>query len=251
MGAIEKKTPVPEPEVDEPKYSDVPVRDINKLRRLIEQDEYEEIEETIQSNPRYLITVSDSATYMMAGPKYNACHIAARSNKPDIIALILKTISNPNYIRRLYPKDQDFTFRERLKHLIDSYLNTPDARLGCTPLHFACTYGYHRVVRVLLTFEECESNLRNSNGLTALECTCSQYRGDESMREQVDQKIRKMFKTQLHTPLRRYQLNRMLLLAKQRRLNEVSFFDESFIQALPSESDDTPPAGGDVDKEET
>jgi len=207
---------------------------LNRLRRQIEAGDYEAVEETIWSNPRCLVTVCDSAVYLMAGPKYNACHIAARANKPDIMALILVTISNISFIRKLYPKEPSENVQDRLDHLLDSYLNTPDPRQGNTPLHYACIGGHYRVVRVLLTFEGCDLTLRNSSGLTAEECICiGQKDGGDST---TKSKIKNMFKSQLHQPLRREQLKKLLKLAKRRSKeggaefdSDNSFSDDSFV----------------------
>jgi hypothetical protein len=235
---------------------------LNQLRRKIESGDYEAVEQIIWSNPRCLVSVCDTAIYLMAGPKYNACHIAARANKPDIMALILDTISNFGFIRKLYPKESDSNLQDRINHLLDSYLNTPDPRQGNTPLHFACKLGHYRVVRVLLTFEGCDLTLRDSNGQTAEESICSQYKpplkdvadqfkelsiqesgeevGDGTTRkndsqikkddsedqlDNIKQKIRNMFKQQFHLPLYRDRLKKRLIL--QRRRSQASSLQDS------------------------
>lgn len=185
-----------------------------QLRKAIESGDYTRVEEIIWSNPRCLVTVCDSAVYLMAGPKYNACHIAARANKPDIMALILDTVSNISFLRKLYTKESDQNVQDRKNHLLDSYLNTPDPRQGNTPLHFACKLGHHRVVRVLLTFEGCDLRLRDINGKTAEECICAQS-GDSGDGNMV-QKIKDMFKVQLSGPTQMVQLKTRLLLTKRR-----------------------------------
>lgn len=186
---------------------------LNQLRRLIESGDYEKVEEMIWANPKCLVTVCDSAVYLMAGPKYNACHIAARANKPDIMALILDTVSNFSFLKKLYPKESNENVQDRVNHLLDSYLNTPDPRQGNTPLHFACKSGHYRVVRVLLTFEGCDLTLKDSAGQTAEECINTQ------------DKIKDLFKTQsqLHSPLHRDQLKKRLLLAKKGSLQQPKF----------------------------
>lgn len=240
----------------EPAYPSVQPRELNLLRRKIEAGEWEAVDEMIWSNPRRLVTVSDSAVYLMAGPKYNACHIAARSNKPDIMANILDTVSNFSFLRKLYPKESDSNIQDRVNHLMDSYLNTPDPKLGNTPLHFACKLGHYRVVRVLLTFEGCDQNLRDCNGQTAEESICAQYSGggatstgggggdDDDQKGQdrngglsIQEKIKNLFKQQLHLPLFRDQLKKRLLLERRRSRassqmdSDTSFsdLDDSFI----------------------
>lgn len=201
------------------------------LRRKIEANDYEAVEDLIWSNPRYLVTVCDSAVYLMAGPKYNACHIAARSNKPEITALILDTISNSIFLRKLYPNEDDSAIQDRMNHLLDSYLNTPDPRQGNTPLQFACKLGHHRVVRVLLTFEACDQNRRDSQGRIAKECICLQ---NEAATPELRQKIKDLFKSHLHLPIYRDQLKKRLSILKKLNKSrdafdsDTNFSDDSF-----------------------
>lgn len=188
------------------KFPSVEPGALNKLRKSIEAGDYEEVEKTIWSNPRCLVTVCDSAVYLQAGPKYNACHIAARANKSEILALILDTITNFSFIKKLYPNEPDANIQARVTHLLDSYLNTPDPRGGNTPLHFACKKGFHKVVRVLLTFEGCDLNLKDSTGQTA----------EESITSESQAKIKDLFKGHLYLPLHRDQLKKRLILEKRR-----------------------------------
>lgn len=176
-----------------------------QLRRQIESGDYEEVEKAIWSNPRCLVTVCDSATYLMAGPKYNACHIAARADKAEIMGLLLDTISNYSFLRKLYPNLSDDNVQDRINHLLDSYLNTPDPRLGNTPLHFACKKGFYKVVKVLLTFEGCDLKIKDSDGKTA----------EESIGGDTAQKIKDLFRIKPHSPLHRDQLKKRLLLTKR------------------------------------
>lgn len=212
-------------------YSKPEPSELSQLKRKIESGNYEEVERIIWDNPRCLVTVSDSATYLMAGPKYNACHIAARSNKPDIIALILDAISNISFIKKLYPDETDSNLQDRINHLLDSYLNTPDPKLGNTPLHFACKKGFYKVAKVLLTFEGCDIKIKDSAGLTAEESVCQQAQADAGDVATV-KKIKDLFKVQLHLPLHRDQLKKRLLLAKRRNSgnydSDDSFSENSF-----------------------
>lgn len=202
------------PKADMEDYPSAKPALLNLLRHAIEAGDYEKVEEIIWSNPRSLITLSDSATYLMAGPKYNACHIAARANQPDIMALILDTVSNINFIKKIYPNEPDENLQDRVKHLVDSYLNTPDPRQGNTPLHYACRLGHYRVVRVLLTFEGCDTSLRNKAGQTPQESICAQKKDETG---EVQKKIKEMLKCPLHLPMYRDQLKKRLMLAKRRK----------------------------------
>lgn len=198
------------------KFSSPTPAGLAQLRKAIESGDYEKVENIIFNNPRCLVTVCDSAAYLMAGPKYNACHIAARSNKPEILALILETVSNQSFMKKLYAQESDQNIQDRVKHLVDSYLNTPDPRQGNTPLQFACKLGHYKVVKVLLTFESCDLNLKDLNGKTAEENICCQM-GD-SGDGTAYKKIKNMFKTPLNSPYQKDQLKKRLLMDK--RLNK-------------------------------
>lgn len=184
-------------------FPSVQPRDLAQLRRKIEAGDHDFVESTIWSNPKHLVTICDSATYLMAGPKYNACHIAAKADKADIMALILDTVSNTNFVKLLYPDENDTSLQDRVSHLLDSYLNTPDPVMGNTPLHFASKRGHWRVVRVLLTFEGCDLMLKDSQGKTAEETA-------------FDQKTKEMFKSRLDLPSYRDQLKKRLSISKLR-----------------------------------
>lgn len=97
-----------------------------KLRRTIEQGNIDEVKEIISSNPRYLISSGDSPVILMEGPRYNAVHVATKSNKHEILTYILNTINDADFVRKMYPLDEDYVNKERRRHLEDLYLNTPD-----------------------------------------------------------------------------------------------------------------------------
>lgn len=58
---------------------------------------------------------------------------------------------------------------ERGKVLLDLYLNMPDKGCNETPLHFACKLGAVEIVKILVSYPECDKNVRNKSGLTPLD----------------------------------------------------------------------------------
>uniref|UniRef100_A0A0A9X915 Ankyrin repeat and LEM domain-containing protein 2 n=1 Tax=Lygus hesperus TaxID=30085 RepID=A0A0A9X915_LYGHE len=61
--------------------------------------------------------------------------------------------------------------------MLDLYLNTPDKGSNETPLHFASKLGAIEVVRVLVTYEQCDRHRRNKYGDTAKDLVCSRASG--------------------------------------------------------------------------
>ena len=66
--------------------------------------------------------------YWQEGPRYNALHVAARSNQAGICQLLLDTLEDPNFIDKLYghTNETDSTRSSRINFIVDLYLNTPD-----------------------------------------------------------------------------------------------------------------------------
>jgi len=91
--------------------------------------------------------------------------------------LILETVSNPNFFRLLYNSEneagEDDTSAERAAVMLDLYLNTPDKGVNETPLHFAAKFGALDVVRVLVSYSQCNRRPQNKMANTPLDIVCS------------------------------------------------------------------------------
>lgn len=107
-------------------FKSVPARELAPFRRAIEKGETNHVKDMIWSNPRYLISAGDTAVVLMAGPRYNASHVAAKADRSQILKLILQTVSDQEFVRSLYVSDDDETTKSRCRVLLDCYLNTPD-----------------------------------------------------------------------------------------------------------------------------
>lgn len=53
-------------------------------------------------------------------------HVAAKENQPAICQLLLDTLENPEFMRLMYPDDNDVMLKKRIHYIVDLYLNTPD-----------------------------------------------------------------------------------------------------------------------------
>lgn len=107
-------------------YPSVSTIALNKFRKLIEDGRIEEFRESVQNNPRYLVTAGDAPELLKPGTRYNALHVAARNNKLEFCKDILNTIESMDFWTKLYPDDSQESRIKRRKHIVDLYLNMPD-----------------------------------------------------------------------------------------------------------------------------
>lgn len=160
-------------------------QELVELRKAIEAGNYKFVKEIIWQNPRYLvssgdtpailqvtynylsISIVDIALYFQEGPRYNAMHVAAKSRNAEIAELVLDTVSNTEFIKLLYGDDNEQNAEDRTSVLLDLYLNTPNKGLNETPLHFASKHGAADVVELLVSYPQCDKNLKNKYNKTA------------------------------------------------------------------------------------
>lgn len=120
-------------------------------------------------------------------------HVAAKENQAGVAQLLLDTLENPEFMRLMYPDDQEAMLQKRIRYIVDLYLNTPDKAVSfvfltvstkadqifsvsahfvyhCmlqgfeTPLHFACKFGCPEVVNVLCSHPDNDKNCKNKDG---------------------------------------------------------------------------------------
>lgn len=53
-------------------------------------------------------------------------HVAAKENQAGIAQLLLDTLENSDFMRLMYPDDQEGMLQKRIHYIVDLYLNTPD-----------------------------------------------------------------------------------------------------------------------------
>lgn len=63
-------------------------------------------------------------------------HVAAKENQAGICQLLLDTLENPEFMRLMYPDDDDVMLTNRIQYIVDLYLNTPDKMVSfeCLPV---------------------------------------------------------------------------------------------------------------------
>ncbi|KAJ8285999.1 hypothetical protein GJAV_G00033350 [Gymnothorax javanicus] len=156
-----------------------------KLRKAVEKGDAASFSELVWSNPRYLIGSGDNPTVVQEGCRYNAMHVAAKENQPGMAGLLLDTLENPEFMRLMYPDDQEGMLQKRIRYIVDLYLNTPDKAAFETPLHFACKFGCPEVVNVLCSHPDTDKTCKNKYGQTPLEVICERKNKTQEVRQKI------------------------------------------------------------------
>ncbi|NXK50815.1 ANKL2 protein, partial [Chauna torquata] len=175
-----------------------------KLRKAVEKGDISTFSELIWSNPRYLIGSGDNPTVVQEGCRYNVMHVAAKENQPGICQLLLDTLENPEFMRLMYPDDDNTMLKNRIRYIVDLYLNTPDKMGFDTPLHFACKFGNLDVVNVLTSHPAIVKNPRNKYDQTPAEVVCERSKNKSA---ELKEKLREYLKGRYYVPLLRAEDN--------------------------------------------
>lgn len=170
-----------------------------KLRKAVEKGDEMAFHELVWSNPRYLIGSGDNPTIVQEGCRYNVMHVAAKENQARISQLLLDILENPEFMRLMYPDDQEVMLQKRIRYIVDLYLNTPDKAGFETPLHFACKFGCPEVVNVLCSHPDTDKNCKNKDGQRPCDVICSR----KNKTEEIKQKIIDYLEDRCYVPLLR------------------------------------------------
>ncbi|KAK1800799.1 hypothetical protein P4O66_005980, partial [Electrophorus voltai] len=164
-----------------------------KLRRVVEQGDKEAFKKLVWSNPRYLIGSGDNPTIVQEGCRYNVLHVAAKENQAGMAHLILETLESLEFMRLMYPNDQETMLMQRTDHIVDLYLNTSDKGSNETPLHFACKFGCPDVVNVLCSHPAIDKNLRNKHGQKPSSVICERDNKNKHTKERIREYLEDRF----------------------------------------------------------
>ncbi|KAK3539260.1 hypothetical protein QTP86_032546 [Hemibagrus guttatus] len=159
-----------------------------RLRVCVERGDEASFSELVWSNPRYLIGSGDNPTVLQEGCRYNVMHVAAKENQAGVAQLLLDTLENPDFMRLMYPDDPDSMLHQRIRYIVDLYLNTPDKACFETPLHFACKFGCAAVVNVLCSHPHIDKHGRNKYNQKPCEIICERMKEKNKVPE-IRQKI--------------------------------------------------------------
>uniref|UniRef100_A0A673HIA6 Ankyrin repeat and LEM domain-containing protein 2 n=1 Tax=Sinocyclocheilus rhinocerous TaxID=307959 RepID=A0A673HIA6_9TELE len=173
-----------------------------KLRKAVEKGDEMAFTELVWSNPRYLIGSGDNPTVVQEGCRYNVMHVAAKENQAGVVQILLDTLENPDFMRLMYPDDQESMLQKRIWYIVDLYLNTPDKAGFETPLHFACKFGCPEVVNILCSHPDIDKNCKNKYNQKPSEVICDRMKETGKVQE-VKRKINEYLEDRLYIPLLR------------------------------------------------
>lgn len=170
-----------------------------KLRKTVESGDEEAFRELVWGNPRYLIGSGDNPTIVQEGCRYNVLHVAAKENQAGIARLLLETLEDLEFMRLMYPNDNELMLQQRIRYIVDLYLNTPDKASNETPLHFACKFGCPEVVDVLCSHPSIDKHCRNKYDQKPSAVICER----KNKSKEVKQKIMDYLEDRFYVPLLR------------------------------------------------
>ena len=78
-----------------------------KLRKAIEASpsNLNFMRECVASNPRYLVTATETPNILHQGPRHNALHVAAKWGKEEAARLVIMWVVGGELLSRLYPEE--------------------------------------------------------------------------------------------------------------------------------------------------
>ena len=124
---------------------------IGNFQEAIKKGDDQTFCELTQSNPRYLVTPSDTPAICHSGTRANALHVAAESGSLHMTNLVLDAIQNPDLMLAMYPDEPLENRVRRQEHIFDLYLNSQVKGSFDTPLHQAAKIGAIDVVAALVS----------------------------------------------------------------------------------------------------
>ncbi|XP_063068842.1 ankyrin repeat and LEM domain-containing protein 2 [Engraulis encrasicolus] len=169
-----------------------------KFRSAVEKGDEETFCQLVWENPRYLIGSADNPTIVQVGCRYNVLHVAAKENRPQMVQRVLETLENPEFMRLMYPEDQESMLWDRMHYIVDLYLNMPDKQNNETPLHFACKFGCPEVVNVLCSHPAIDKEHRNKYKKKPADVIC-----ERNKNKAKETKISEYLEDRFYVPLLR------------------------------------------------
>ncbi|KAL1238141.1 Ankyrin repeat and LEM domain-containing protein [Trichinella spiralis] len=116
----------------------------------------------------------------------------AATRRPYFTTVVVTTqcTLRPELAVSVFVDDLESTLENRRSFLFDLFLNMPDKVMNATPLHFASKYGHLEVVRVLISYEQCDRDALTVHGETAWQIACTGLKDENpQLREEICQML--------------------------------------------------------------
>ncbi|XP_020300811.1 ankyrin repeat and LEM domain-containing protein 2 isoform X2 [Pseudomyrmex gracilis] len=179
-------------------------QELVSFRKLIENGDLESVKRAVWENPRYLISSGDTPAILQTGYRYNPLHVAAKAGKAQMCEFILNTVGDVKFMQWHSGNVECVTYLDPVQIMLDLYLNTPDKGLNETPLHFAVKFGFKDVVRVLVSYSQCQKDLRNKYEQLPIDIICSRKCQED---EELKREIYMLLEDQFYVPVLRAEGN--------------------------------------------
>ncbi|XP_050075176.1 ankyrin repeat and LEM domain-containing protein 2 homolog [Anopheles maculipalpis] len=154
----------------------LPFESREDIKRFLYTGDFDTIGAMIDKHP--VLLISQMNTPRRYGG-LNALQIAAMKGSVELCRKILTNVENPSYVAKFEGGMTGMTYEISAK-LVDLYLNMPDRRWYETALHYAVRYGQLDVVKLLVSYPQCEQK-RNINGLYPSDIICHNAKRDETI----------------------------------------------------------------------
>jgi len=189
--------PAPTPSEGCPFKSLTP-QQMKQIKEAINRGDEAAFHELTESNPRYLVTPSDTPAICHSGTRANALHVAAQSGSARMTDLVLDAIRNPDLMSAMYPDESPENRVRRQEHIFDLYLNSQLKGTFDTPLHAASKIGAIDVVATLVQFSSCDTKVRNRSNLTPADVAGTRMANPDP---QLSQQIKKLLGDHVYIPV--------------------------------------------------
>ncbi|CAG7687286.1 unnamed protein product [Allacma fusca] len=175
------------------KYKTPTLREIHELAKCIQKFDNERVYDIIWNNPKILVSEVDTPILLHEGCRYNALHICAKCGNSEAAKIILQAVSSTKMMNLLYPTDEYINKCIRIDYLVDLYLNTPDAIIHETPLHFATKFGFPRVCEILIQHPKVQLDVLNVELETPTSVICRRVNDSDPTKDSRFAEINRMF----------------------------------------------------------
>ncbi len=143
---------VPISSVNEPGilYKSPTPQDLTIFRKKVESGALDEVKSLVYSNPKYLFSSIEMPVILQEGCRYNAMHIAVKSNKLQMCKLVIEILNDEQFWKLMFPNNDDIVSNKiRKARILDYFVNNPDKGVRNFLLYNTNSFFTHRLAWTL------------------------------------------------------------------------------------------------------